>query len=320
MKGLCLSVGIALSVAMEGCAIHPLPENVTPLATYDIVKQIRCETRQAVINSALVYLTKGDKVDAKSRSVGRYFSENPDRIAQLKPELLSGNAKEFLSIFWRTGVAYTYTLAMTESNNIDADANLLKPISKRFGLGLKAGLDRQRQNTRTFTVTDNFDELVQKLTPTDCNGRLVGENYIYPITGRIGVEGMVHAFVYLSLFGNLGGKADNPGGPPTLVDALEFQTTISGSAAPKVTFSPAGDALSVADASLTAEVIRKDVHTVIIGLALDKGAVDELGKRRTPFAGQFVTATGNRAANAAAKANDQFISTTVFSPKIIIQQ
>lgn len=320
MKGYRLSVSLAVSFALAGCAIHPLPENVTPLSTYDIVKQVRCETRQAVINSALEYLAKGQGVDAKSRSVGKYFADNPDRIAQLKPELLSGNAREFLTIFWKTGVAYTYTLAMTENNNIDADVNLLKPITKRFGLGLGAGLDRQRQNTRTFTVSDNFDELVQKLTPTDCNGRLAGENYVYPITGKIGVEGMVHAFVYLSLYGNLGGKADAPSGPPTLVDALEFQTTISGNATPKVTFSPVGDALSVADASLTATVSRKDVHTVIIGLALDKGAVGELGKARAPFVGQFVTSNGNRAANAAAQANDQFISTTVFSPKIIIQQ
>ena len=31
-----------------GCAIHPVPEDVTGVDTLDIVKQIRCETRQAL--------------------------------------------------------------------------------------------------------------------------------------------------------------------------------------------------------------------------------------------------------------------------------
>ena len=36
-----------LGVMLSGCTIHPLPEDVTKLNTFQIVKQIRCETRAA---------------------------------------------------------------------------------------------------------------------------------------------------------------------------------------------------------------------------------------------------------------------------------
>jgi hypothetical protein len=39
---------LSLGVTLSGCAIHPLPEDVTSgLTTYDIVRQIRCETGEA---------------------------------------------------------------------------------------------------------------------------------------------------------------------------------------------------------------------------------------------------------------------------------
>src|ERR1700755_1171841 len=44
---------VCLSLIAAGCAIHPLPEDVTGVPTYYIVRQIRCETRSAVIDTAL---------------------------------------------------------------------------------------------------------------------------------------------------------------------------------------------------------------------------------------------------------------------------
>src|SRR5207245_498201 len=96
---------------------------------------------------------------------------------------------------------------------------------------------------------------------------VVSENYIYPITGRIGVKRMVQDFIELTLFGSLGGPASNTKGPPTLVDQLSFTTELSGSINPTVTFTPVGIGLHVADASLNASVDRKDLHKVTVGLA-----------------------------------------------------
>ena len=54
------------------------------------------------------------------------------------------------------------------------------------------------------------------------------ENYIYPIAGVIGIEKMVQDFINMTLFANLRGNTTDGKGPPTLVDALEFTTAISG--------------------------------------------------------------------------------------------
>ena len=41
---------------LAGCAIHPLPDDVTGVSTYNIVRQIRCEARQAVFEYAVQWL------------------------------------------------------------------------------------------------------------------------------------------------------------------------------------------------------------------------------------------------------------------------
>lgn len=145
---------------------------------------------------------------------------------------------------------------------------------------------------------------------------------------------MVRAFVFLSLFGNLGGESGTPGvipkGPPTLVDALEFTTTISGSANPRVDFAPIGRTLSVSHADLNVAARRRDKHQVIVGLALAAAAQAQLGSIREGLRGQLVapvqpalfgrllTASGTPAELAAANAVDQLLTQQLFSPTITI--
>lgn len=59
---------------LAGCAIHPLPENVTGIDTPDIVRQIRCESREAVIHEVKRWLTSLAGADG-------------DRIAQLRAKI-----------------------------------------------------------------------------------------------------------------------------------------------------------------------------------------------------------------------------------------
>jgi hypothetical protein len=46
------------AILVAGCAIRPLPEQVTGIKTLDIVKQIRCETREAIFNTFINGLVK----------------------------------------------------------------------------------------------------------------------------------------------------------------------------------------------------------------------------------------------------------------------
>jgi hypothetical protein len=183
--------------------------------------------------------------------------------------------------------------------------------------GFKAGVDRDRQNTRVFTITDDFAGLLDVKPRDYCDGHLATENPIYPMAGKIGIEPFIKEFVRLSLFTNLGSEDD---GPPTMVDTLAFTTTLSGSAVPMVTFSPVGPSLNVADASLTAEVIRKDIHTLIMGLSVVSGIPSPSTLRAKGLVGSLLTAKGGGTRQTAANAVDQELTKQALSKTIIIHQ
>src|SRR5207249_2348270 len=96
--------GFVLALIAAGCAIHPLPENVTGVPTYTIVRQIRCETRQAVIDSALGWLQheSEDRVDPASRAIGLQFL-NGRPIQEFRPRLFKGIVAAIIQLFFDTG-------------------------------------------------------------------------------------------------------------------------------------------------------------------------------------------------------------------------
>jgi hypothetical protein len=337
MRRIARAGAIVLATAIAGCAVHPLPNDVTGLSTNIIVRQIRCETREAVIDSILGFLTNDanfhsagrQKVDAPSRAVGLSFSDEYARdrlsISRFHPRLLTGFARQAIGTLWNTGIAYNYDLEMTEINNVDPEINLLRtfPMSV-LNLGIKGNFDRQRQNIRTFTITDNFGTLVHDLPATYCPDRfLVGPNMIYPVAGQVGMRKVVQDFLVLALFDNLAGDGKDVTavkGPPTMVDQLDFETTIGGSVTPKITFTPLNRGWEVADATLGLSASRKDVHKLTVGLYLATPGDRDIGAIRAGIFQQFIAARGNAAEKGAAIAVDQFLQQKALQPKIVIQQ
>ena len=321
-------LGVAFAAA--GCAIHPLPEDVSGVPTYVIVRQIRCETRQAIIRTAIGWLTDEQnqiegKVDPASRAIGLEF-QNGRPIQQFSPKLFKGTVHDIVAEFFDTGVAYTFDLDMSEINNLDPQIDLLYPFHLgNFTTSIKGTFDRTRENERLFTVSDSFSGLVHLpddycMDPVANRNYVVFENYIYPITGRIGVKRMVQDFIELTLFGSLAGPASNTKGPPTLVDQLSFTTEVSGSINPTVTFTPLGSGLQVADASLSALVDRKDIHKVTVGLAIAGAGVKLVAPlRQTLFTTQLVTAHAPTAGQKnAVEAVNQFLTLKLFQQPTII--
>jgi len=318
----------ALSCVLASCAIHPLPEDVTGLTTYEIVRQIRCEAREAVVELAIGWLTadenlKDGKVDPASRRIGIEFAEHARPIQTFSPKLFKGRVNKILTVFYDSGIAYNFNLTMTENNNIDPTIDLLKPMSNggKFTVGVTANADRQRQNVRIFTITDTFSGLVQKIPDDYCTGKIVRENYIYPIAGKIGIEKMIEDFIRLTLFADLSGTSSGGkvSGPPTMSDTLEFTTTFSISATPKVTFAQIGNALQFADASLNATAKRVDDHKVTVGLALGNVGAAQVSSVRSSLMGPLLTVarvTGPE--QAAAEAVNQALTLQVFKPTIVV--
>jgi hypothetical protein len=319
------ALGVALAVA--GCAIHPLPEDVAGVPTYYIVRQIRCETRQAVIDNARGWLTSETmrERDPAAYAIGLEF-KNGRPIQQLNPKLFKGRIHDIVAAFYDAGVAYTFDLDMSEINNLDPQIDLLQTFSRsKFTMGIKGGFDRKRENERLFTVSDSFSGLIRLpedycFDPDTGRNFVVSENYIYPITGRIGVKGMIRDFIELTLFGSLGGPKGKENGPPTLVDQLSFATVLSGSVNPTITFTPVGGGLHVADASLSASASRTDLHKVTVGLAIAGPGVKLVAPlRQTIFATPLVTAHApTPGEQRAVEAVNQFLTLKLFQQTIVI--
>jgi hypothetical protein len=271
----------ALSL-FTGCAIHPVPEDFTGVRSIDIVNQIRCETRETIRHDIIVWLRKLN--DPYSDALALQYETDPASIRTFHYNLFKGakwvRVRQMIKLFYDTGIAYNFDFDMFEDNNLSGNANFANSmVNPVFALNISAGANRKRENHRTFTVTDTFSGLLTKVPEDYCQGQIVHANYIYPITGRIGVDRLVNDFIELTLFGNLASTADkpgDPGGPPTMGDTLTYTTMITGSVNPSITFTPVTSAFQPTSASLTAVADRSDVHSVAVALAISPTGLTEL--------------------------------------------
>src|SRR5437588_8399548 len=217
MPGRGRACAIAFAVVLAGCAIHPLPEDYAGLDTTGIVRKIRCEARDGIREKLVQWLYHQKNFpNALALADGlqsRSLSLNGFTRASAK---LDRETRFYISLFAQTAISYNFKLDMTETNTLGTTIDLLKPFTNATGTAmLNAGLDRTRQNVRSFTITDNYKKLVDVVRDDYCDGQIHARNYVYPITGNIGINEMIDTFVDLSLFGGLGPKpasADAGGG------------------------------------------------------------------------------------------------------------
>jgi hypothetical protein len=321
---------------LAGCAIHPLPEDYAGLSTSKIVNKIRCEAKDAVRDKLIVWLEYRAYADSdrqgRDPEAGRRATElidHPERLATFTTAGLTPQTAIFIEYFAQSVISYNFTFDMTELNNIGATVDIAQAFGKTaFTAPLGAGLDRTRQNIRTFTISDPFGRLLQ--LGTYCDDQTHNPNYLYPITGKIGVAEMVDTFVDLALFGGLSKKAGGGGGaeaslqsetanafalmpkassgakkpavtkstssdgPLAMGDTISFTTKLSGSAVPKVVLTPVGAALNVADASLSLSAARTDVHKVIVGISVPDAFVPR-GATKGSLLAKIAAPSGNSA-------------------------
>ena len=122
-----------LAVLLAGCAVHPLPENVTGVDTPDIVRQIRCESREAVIHEIRQWLTSlanaGDQV---SQQLLTKYDADPESISNFNAKVFPTSYVEerrLVNLFYGAGIAYTFDLKMSENNDLNPPAavDLIRP-------------------------------------------------------------------------------------------------------------------------------------------------------------------------------------------------
>ncbi len=193
---------LACLAVLAGCAIHPLPEDVAPLNTVEIVDHIRCEMYQAVRKQiVLIFRLSGT---SEALRVADDIERHPEKSLkefQVKQHLLKPVYVNRIKAFGTTEIGYGFRFNITEQNAASTDLLFTLPWNAAdiFTLRAGGGIDKRRANTRRFFKVENFEELALSF---DCLAReLNPPNFIYPITGVIGLENVVDDFAKLSTRG-----------------------------------------------------------------------------------------------------------------------
>lgn len=261
-EGFSLLLAVAVAALSGGCAIHPLPDNVTGYDTYDIVAKIRCEAQEAVQDKAIALFEQVPSTQA----LAERLKADRSQFKTLNRLRLDPIVAFFVKKYSEAAIAYEFTFDITEQNVATAQANFLGPISNGvFRAGVGGNADFSRQNVRHFQVSDTFGRLLT--TTIYCRDR-TGPNYLYPITGSINIAEPIKQFIDLNEFQNLTGLNDDK--VPTLAENLTFQTIVGGSATPGVTIAKVVSGLT--DSSVTLNAKRVDIHRVFLGFSLPVAA------------------------------------------------
>jgi len=110
---------VFMTMALGGCATHPLPEDVTRKTTYDIVERIRCEAKEAVVD----HVRPGSELDSAA-----------------------------------IGYEFLFTITENNNNSGDATFKY-PFTNGTFTLGVNAGAEKQRLSNRNFRIVETFRDL-----------------------------------------------------------------------------------------------------------------------------------------------------------------
>lgn len=288
------SIGIlAISFSLSGCSIHPDTQDFSRDMTADIVFHVQCEAQKAIntaleyerLDYALTYLKK-----TNPRAFGPVDSYKDFREA-FKTHLLN------------TGLTQNFIFTLTENDDLTSEGAVKIPISTgSFTLGWDAGAEKQRKTTQTIEFNNSFKEL-QSLNCTMDDRR---KNFIYPITGDIGLQDTFNNFIRIAAR-QVGTDLS------AFSDAVEFKTLLNGKISPSINLVPSAGRLITASADLNLK--RTDQHEVTLTFKqaqtwmqkdMEDSAEDKLAREikrkiiiakelnKIPIRVQLVDATGNK--------------------------
>jgi hypothetical protein len=235
---------------------------------------IRCETRLAIQDKAIELLLAFRNGEYQpSIDLANTLKAKRGKAWNFDPRMLTTqDERAFYFRYIQTGIAYDFTLDITEENRGTLLADPVRLITNgAAGIGLDASGDFSRNNARRFIMSDTFAKLLDDQNLRCDTDR--PENFVYPIAGRIGLRELISTFVDLNETKNL--QALDTGNSRVFADTMTFTTTLTGSVSPHVEIVPVGNQRGLASpTSLTAFGQRIDKHMVIIGLSMDvpKGA------------------------------------------------
>jgi hypothetical protein len=266
-----------LALALGGCAIHPVQQDVTRFPTKEIVKRIRCETKRAVEDKAIDLLSRLS--DSRSRLLAEQLANDRTLFARINPATLPRkDEQEFYSRYINTAVAYEFSFDIAEDNKAALLADPVRLITNgTAGIVIGASSDFNRSNIRRFALVDTFKEMFRDEKLVDCYPGYKPQNFVYPIAGTVGMADLISTFIDVSEHKFLAPASDKD--PSVFGDTMKFTTTLIGSATPHVELSPLGNNWGLASpTNIGLSASRTDVHQLTVGLSM--GAPESIGPVR----------------------------------------
>ncbi len=192
-------------------------------------------------------------------------------------------------------IAYEFQFNITETDDANVGFSLFDQLKGPGSIKVNAAAQGNllRDGARNIIVQDTFDDLRQ----LNCS-RDMEKNWIYPLTGNIGMYDAVATFIRLQ-------HADNPG--PTRVftftDKLTYVTIFTAGANATMTLNPVPvfDQFRFTAANATGKAERMDTHMVTIAMTAGQqtivGPSGRMITRRTvPMVDAGIARFGGRAA------------------------
>jgi hypothetical protein len=278
------AVGI-VAASLAGCSIHPIPDDVSRYSTAEIVRNVRCEAKDAV----------RDKIVEGLHKYGIFDVQNPDHVLKDKAlfERIRRRAPILAAKFRAYGVStitYDFDFNIEEKNNNSGGVTFTMPFvgAGKLTVPVDGQFDKTRLGKRTFRTAESFADLAD----LDCNNWVQSErNIAYPLTGSIGIGKIITTFLNISELGKRGAapKGTNKEEEKVFKDEITFTTEISNaSITPTLTLDAVPHNFRVTHATATSGVSRKDTHKLVVTLlfpdlqevheAVGRGAMLELSK------------------------------------------
>ncbi|MGL4636041.1 MAG: hypothetical protein ACRCWF_08675 [Beijerinckiaceae bacterium] len=293
---------LATSLVMAGCAgvpfaVKPLPEQRSLLDTVAIVKKVRCEAREGIINELLALFkeTGSESTQRLAVSIAAQRAIPPaqraikdyDPVHKGLYERLDGETRDLVLRYDDAAIGFEFNFNISENEVARGGLNFMKPffVGGKGGIGFSGMGDFTRQNNRTFGIVESFRNLVLETRDKDCWGLERGLSVAYPITGTIGLEETVSTFLRLNEHKKLKQSANTQ----VFTDEIQFQTKLVLSVKPTLELTNVGLGWGATGASGEFTATRDDTHkvTVAISLADDKpapSAPKSVSKKSSPRA------------------------------------
>jgi hypothetical protein len=224
-------LSVVMAVILTGCAVHPLPDQVTRQSTLAIVTAIRCEAGQAILEYARDPAYDGG-------AIGFFFDFD---ITEHNHAGLDLTFRQPFSIG-------AFQLDLSGGNS-----------------------DLLREAHRRFTMVDTFLELKQAVTQAKCSPEALQSRFHYPIAGAIGLNEVIGTAIGIDNLGKLDPVDSTTVGGQTAVfsDKLAYQTVFdSGKIVPTLTLNEIPGVFRLTSASASLKSDRTDVHTLTLAIAL----------------------------------------------------